>query len=71
MKEKVISGIAYLWAGLTGLVSGLSINEIGVIVSIVATIFTVLINWLYRYRTLKALQQYPEVKKIYEQTEED
>ncbi|BDR34293.1 TPA: HP1 family phage holin [Photobacterium damselae] len=67
----MISWFAYLWAGVTGLASGLSINEIGVLISISATIFTAFINWLYRRRTLKALQNHPEVKKIYEQMEDN
>ncbi|PSB88071.1 hypothetical protein C5F64_08715 [Photobacterium damselae subsp. damselae] len=71
MREKMISWFAYLWAGVTGLASGLSINEIGVLISISATIFTAFINWLYRRRTLKALQNHPEVKKIYEQMEDN
>ena len=68
MREKVISGFAYQWAGLA---SSLSINEIEGIISIFATVFTAFINWFYRHRTLKALQNHPEVKKIYEQIEED
>ena len=36
MREKVISWFAYLWAGLTGVASGLSMNEIGVLISIFA-----------------------------------
>lgn len=71
MREKVISWFAYLWAGLTGVASGLSMNEIGVLISIFATVFTACINWFYRYRTLKVLQNHPKVKKIYEQIEED
>ena len=71
MREKVISWFAYLWAGLTGVASGLSMNEIGVLISIFATVFTAFINWFYRHRILKALQNHPEVKKIYEQIEED
>ncbi|PSW14771.1 hypothetical protein C9I98_21535 [Photobacterium sanctipauli] len=71
MREKMIGWFAYLWAGFTGLVSGLSINEIGVVVSIAATLFTAVINWLYRRRMLKALQNHPDVRKAYEQMEDD
>ncbi|PSU92037.1 hypothetical protein C0W35_15195 [Photobacterium kishitanii] len=44
MREKVISWFAYLWAGLTGVASGLSMNEIGGLISIFATVFTGLLT---------------------------
>ncbi|WP_158161211.1 phage holin family protein [Grimontia hollisae] len=74
MREKILSLFAYLWAGITGVISGLGEaisgippNELGVWVSIIATVFTAFVNWLYKRRTLNALKNHPDVKKIYEQ----
>ncbi|MGR2767415.1 phage holin [Photobacterium ganghwense] len=70
MKEKIITWFAYFWAGFTGFFSSLSFNEVGVLVSIVATLITMFVNWYYKRHTLQVLENHPDSRKAYEQMED-
>lgn len=58
---KVTSGAAYVSSGAT-LYFGLTMNELGVAVGIVATIVTVIMNWYFKREHLKIARQQLDLK---------
>ncbi|WP_081295691.1 phage holin family protein [Gilliamella sp. Fer4-1] len=62
--ERYSSPMSYFWGALCTLLGALSLNDIAIIVGIILSIATFIINWLYKrrdfYHKKKLREQYYE-----------
>ncbi|WP_080715872.1 phage holin family protein [Gilliamella apicola] len=62
--DKYTSPVSYFWGGICTLLGALSLNDIAIIVGIILSIATFIINWLYKrrdfYHKKKLREQYYE-----------
>ncbi|WP_218057343.1 phage holin family protein [Gilliamella sp. Fer1-1] len=60
--DKYSSPVSYFWGGICTLLGALSLNDIAIIVGIILSIATFIINWLYKrrdfYHKKKLREQY-------------
>lgn len=61
--DKYTSPVSYFWGGICTLFGALSLNDIAIIVGIVISIATFLINWYYKHLDFKSKQQHFAGKK--------
>ncbi|MGF1878793.1 phage holin family protein [Photobacterium frigidiphilum] len=68
MKEKISSTLAYFFAWLLAFFGAFSLQDWATIIGVGLAIGTFFVNRYYRKKTYKLLQQHPELRDLYEES---